>query len=166
MNIVLETLQLVRYSEEKYKNLKDEFENGISSSNYIHQIAERLEYSRNDNKNIFNTAFVVLDEEIPIGYLFISSMIRDEVFLEYAVLKEFRGIGYGSSIVNDVTNYLFQNFNIRSIRLDIDPSNKNSLLVANSCGFILDEENFENRNFIGKMQFTKENYNYISKRRK
>lgn len=166
MNIELETLQLVRYSEQNHKNLKDDFENGKSFSKYIHQIGERLEYSSNDNKNIFNTAFVVLDEEVAIGYLFISSMINDEVFLEYAVLKEFRGMGYGSSIVNDVSDYLFQNFNIRSVRLDIDPSNKNSLLVANSCGFILDEENFENRNFIGKMQFVKENYNYISKRRK
>ena len=166
MHIELETLQLVRYSEEKYKNLKDELEKGISYSKYIHQIGERLEHSRNDNKNIFNTSFVVLDKEIPVGYLFISSMIRDEVFLEYAVLKEFRGMGYGSSIVSDVTDYLFHNFNIRSIRLDIDPSNKNSLLVANSCGFILDEEDYENRNFIGKMQFIKENYNYISKRKK
>ena len=93
-------------------------------------------------------------------------MINDEVFLEYAILKEFRGMGYASDIVREVTQYLFENYNLRSIRLDIDPSNKNSILVANACGFILDEEQFESRNYIGKMQFIKENDSYISKRRK
>lgn len=92
--------------------------------------------------------------------------MRDEVFLEYAVLKEFRGMGYASSIVSETADYLFENHNIRSIRLEIDPSNRNSILVTKSCGFILDEEEFESRNFIGKMQFIKESNCYVSKRKK
>lgn len=166
MCVELETLRLVRYSDNLYVYLKDELENGESSSKYIHQIGERLENSKDNNESMYQSAFVVLDEDEPIGYLYISSMVNDEVFLEYAILKEFRRMGYASDIVNEVSDYLFENFNIRSIRLDIDPSNKNSILVANSCGFMLDEDEFESRNFIGKMQFVKESDCYISKRRK
>ena len=125
-----------------------------------------MELSRDNDKSIFQSAFVILDEDTPVGYLFISSMVNDEVFLEYAILKEFRGMGYASDVVNEVSYYLFQNYNIRSIKLDIDPSNKNSILVANSCGFMLDEEDFESRNFIGKMHFIKESDCYVSRRRK
>ena len=93
-------------------------------------------------------------------------MINDEVFLEYAVLKEYRGMGYASDLVREVSSYLFENYNIKSIRLDIDPSNKNSILVANSCGFNLDEEDYESKNYVGKMQFVKDSDCYISKRKK
>lgn len=166
MNIELETLRITRYDEEKHSSLKKELESGISSSKYIHQIGERLELSKNNHSTLYQSAFVVEGENMPVGYLFISSMVRDEVFIEYAVLKDFRKMGYGSSIVSEVVDYLFKNHNIRSIRLDIDPSNKNSILLAESCGFSLDEEDYESRNFTGKMQFIKESDCYISKRRK
>lgn len=166
MNIELQTLSLTRYDERKHGTIKEELEKGKSSSDYIHQIGERLEQSSGNDKSIFQSAFVVQDEDTPVGYLYISSLINDEVFLEYAVLKDFRGQGYASDMVSETTEYLFKKHNIRSIRLDIDPSNKNSMLVANSCGFLLDEEDYESRNFTGKMQFIKESDCYESKRKK
>lgn len=166
MEIKLETLSLKRYNELKHRLLKEEFKSGESSSQYIHQVDERLEFSKDNTKTLYQSAFVVEDSEIPIGYVFISNMKFDEVFLEYAVLKDYRKMGYGSKIVNEVSDYLFQNHNIKSIRLDIDPSNQNSILVAGSCGFMLDEDEYESRNFIGKMQFIKESELYISKRSK
>lgn len=166
MNIELETLSLTRYNEQEHNSLKKELESGNSSSKYIHQIGERLELSKDNDRSIYQSAFVVEDANISVGYLFVSSIIRDEVFLEYAVLKDFRRMGYAKRIVNEIAEYLFKNHNIRSIRLDIDPSNKNSVLVANTCGFTLDEEEYESRNFTGRMQFIKESDYYISKRRK
>jgi len=165
MNIELDTLQLTKYNKEKHKEILDELENGISSSKFIHQIRERLENSNNNN-SLFQSAFIILDNNTPIGYIYISSMIRDEVFLEYSILKEFRRMGYATSVVSELSDYLFKNHNIKSIRLDIDPSNKSSILVANASGYTLDEEEFESRNYIGKMQFIKESYCYVSKRRK
>lgn len=161
--IELQTLSLTKY-DEKYSKIKDEFENGVSSSKYIHQIKERLEKSKEDN-TLFNSAFIVLDEKNPVGYLFISSMINDEVFIEYSVLKEQRQKGYGKRIVNEISDYLFENNNIKSIILDIDPSNKNSMLLASSCGFFFDEEDYEERNYVGKMRFIKESNCYINKRK-
>lgn len=166
MNIQLKSLFLTRYDEEKHKSLKDEFETGLSHSEHIHQISERLENAKDNDRSIYQSAFVVEDLGTPVGYLFISSMVRDEVFLEYAVLKEFRGQGYGSDIVKETTDYLFQEHNIKSIRLDIDPSNQNSINVAEANGYTVDEEEFASRNFQGRMQFIKESDCYISKRRK
>lgn len=166
MNIELKSLLLTRYSEDKHKSLKDELETGNSHSDYIHQIGERLEGSKDETNSIYQSAFVVEDLGKPVGYLFISSMVRDEVFLEYAVLKEFRGMGYGSDIIRETTDYLFQNHNIRSIRLDIDPSNQSSINAAEACGYSVDEEEFASRNFTGRMQFVKDSEYYVSKRRK
>ena len=165
MDIELKTLNLTRYSEERDKNLKNELENGLSSSNFIHQIGERLVISKDNNKSIYNSAFVVLDNSNPVGYLFISSRINDEVFLECSILKEYRGKGYGSRITNEISDYLFEEENIRSIKLDIDPSNKKSILAAEACGFFLDEEEYESRNYMGKMQFVRESDCYINKRK-
>ena len=162
MNIELNSILLTRYSEDKHKTLKDELETGASHSSFIHQIGERLEDSKDNNKSIYQSAFVVEDLGTPIGYLYISSLIRDEVFLEYAVLKEYRGKGYGSTIIRETSDYLFENHNIRSIRLDIDPSNKNSINAAEACGYTVDEEEFASRNYTGRMQFVKDNEYYMS----
>ena len=163
LNIKLTTLELVRYND-NYKMLLDDF-NGESSSKFISQIEQRLENNMNNNKNFFQSAFVVLDSSMPVGYVFISNNKKDEVFLEYSVLKKIRGKGYGRKIINELSEFLFFNYNIKSVKLDIDPSNKNSIYVAECCGFVLDEEEYEDRNYIGNMVFIKENEYYISKRK-
>ena len=166
MNIKLETLSLTRYQEEKHKNLKDELETGESASRFIHQIAQRLEGSKNDITNIFQSAFVVEDNSVPIGYLYISSNKKDEVYLECSFLKRFRNRGYGKTLLTEVEEYLFEHHNIRCIKGDVDPSNKNSQSMLEACGYLFDEEEYESRNFIGNMQFFKESDCYVSKRRK
>ena len=166
MNIELETLCLTRYNEQEHSSFVENFEKGNSSSEYIHKIGDRLRLSKDNNKSIYNSAFVVEEESTPIGYLFISSMVHDEVSLECSLLKEIRGKGYGSRILNEVVDYLFKECNIKSVRLDIDPSNKNSFFSAIACGFECDEEEFALRNYTGRMQFVKESDCYVSKRRK
>lgn len=97
--------------------------------------------------------------------MFISNKSRDEVFLEYAVLKKYRGNGYGSDILRETTAYLFQSHNIKAIRLDINPSNKKSINTAEACGYTLDEEEFASRNYTGRMQFIQDSAYYVSKRK-
>lgn len=164
MNIQLESLQLIRFNEEKHKNLMEELVYGNSRSEYIYDIAGRLLKSKNNTKSIYQSAFIVEMSGQPLGYLYISNMVNDEVFLEYEIAKNFRGMGYGSKLVQEVTDYLFQQHNIKSIRLDIDPSNKNSTRVAENCGYTIDEEEFVSRGFKGRMQFVKESEYYVSKR--
>lgn len=73
---------------------------------------------------------------------------------------------YGSKIINELSDYLFDNYNIRCVKLDIDPSNINSIKTAESFGFLLDEDEYERRNYTGRMVFYKESDCYINKRRK
>lgn len=53
MNIELETLQLTRYSEQKYGYLRDELENGSSASQYI--------YQREKNINKLELGFIIFN---------------------------------------------------------------------------------------------------------
>lgn len=166
MTINLETLILTRYDEAKHKELFESFKNGDSFSKFIHEVCKRLEASKNNFNNIFQSSFVVECNNIPIGYLYVSSNEKDEVFLEYSILKQYRNQGFGKMLLNQASDFLFQNYNIRCIRADVDPSNKNSMLLLESCGYIFDEEEYEKRNFIGNMQFFKESDCYYLKRRK
>ena len=163
--IKLETLNLCRYDENKHSSLKRSFENE-SKSNFIHNVSDRLSNFSNCKDFSFQSAYVVLENNVPIGYVFISNMFNDEVFLELSVLKEFRGMGKAKKIINEVCDYLFVNHNIRVVKLDIDPSNKNSILAAQACDFLFDEEEYESRGFTGKMVFYKESLCYESKRRR
>lgn len=164
-NIVLETISLCRYSDSKHKDLKEEFK-GDSKSKFIHDIEYRLYNSRNYNVFTFQSAYVILKEKKPVGYLYVSNKFNDEVFIEISLLKKYRGMKIGGKAINEVCDYLFQNHNIRIVKLDIDPSNKSSLLTAKACGFSFDEEDYENKNFMGHMVFYKESDCYISKLRR
>ncbi len=162
--IKLDTISLCRY-EPRYADLKNSFKNE-SKSRFINSITERLESSMYNDNFTFQSAYVVLDKDIPVGYAYLSSVHNDEVFLEVSVLKEYRGRKLGKRITNEICDYLFTNHNIKCVKLDIDPSNKVSLISAESCGFVCDEEEYEARNFCGKVVFTKESDCYINKRRK
>ena len=161
--IKLETLWLDRYGD-KYKDLKESFDNE-SKSRFIQNVVGRLERSK-DGNDIFANAFVVLDNDEPVGYIYITSNVKDEVFLEVSVLKDKRNMGYGTRITNEVTDYLFSNYNIRCVKLDIDPSNKNSIMTAEKCFFEFDEEDYEAKNYMGHMLFYKESDCYVNRRNK
>ena len=69
-------------------------------------------------------------------------------------------------MVTEVTEYLFEKHNICTIRLDIDPINEGSIMVANACGYMLDEEEYVSRDYVGNMQFVRDSTCYVSKRKK
>ena len=101
-----------------------------------------------------------------IGYVFISKIIKYDIYLEYSILKEYRGKGLGKLLLSEISNYLIDNYNIKSIMLDIDPSNVPSIMTAVSCGYIADDEEYISRNMNGKILYRIDNYNYINKRKK
>lgn len=166
MKLELDNITLLLYdiSDKKHNELLNDFE-GNSKSQYIHNISDRIKNSKNNKNFPFNTGFFVLLNDNIVGYIFISNCVSDEVFLEYSILKEYRGRKYGQIILNDVSNYLMDNYNIKSISLDIDPSNIPSIKTALNCGYIIDEEEYLNRNMSGKILYHLDNYNYVSKRR-
>lgn len=144
-----------------HKELLDEFR-GESHSNFISWIDNRLQLNCHQKSFPFDTGFVVsLANGNLIGYLFISAIRNDEVYLEYSILKDCRAKGYGSFMLQNVTDYLFENYNIRDIALDIDVSNEASMKTAIGCGYY-EEEYLE----TGRVTFKNYNFHYIDKRRK
>lgn len=167
MNLQLENIILSLYdsNNEKHNQVLNEFETE-SKSQYIHDIKERIKDSINKKSFPFDTGFFVIINNEIVGYMFISKNILDEVYLESSLLKEYRGKKYGKLILNDVSNYLMNECNIRSLVLDIDPSNTPSIRTAISCGYEMDEEEYLKRNMSGKILYRLDNYNYVNKRRK
>ncbi len=133
-----------------------------SSSKFISMIDEMLIQNRKSKDYPFGMGFVVtLKSGEAVGYLFISSRRNDEVYLEYSILKNKRNCGYGKMCLDLVTQYLFSNYNIRDIALDIDVSNEASMKTALGCGYFEDEDAVN-----GKIILKNYNLNYVDKRRK
>lgn len=161
--IQLASLTLIRYND-SYKDIKEELVSGYSKSEFINEIGKRLEGSRN-SRFLFQSAFLVVDKHTPIGYVYFSGVSNDEVFLECSILSNYRGKGYSKRVLNEVSEYLFNNHNIMSVKLDISPNNELSIKSAMSCGFYPDEEDYEKRNYGGKIVFVKDSDCYEMKRR-
>lgn len=166
MNIELEKITLCIYdNSEEHNNILLEFD-GDSKSKYIHEIKERIKNTVNQRNIPFESGFLIKIDNQIIGYMFISKKRNDEVFLEYSILKKYRGKKYSTLILNEVSNYLMNEHNIRSIALDIDPSNLSSIRSALSAGYEIDEEEYINRKMEGKILYRLDNYNYINRKRK
>lgn len=167
MDLLLENVKLCFYDDKiiGHKELLLEFE-GDSKSKYIHDIRLRLINNQKKKDIPFDVGYVVCLNDKFIGYVFISKRVNDEIFLEYSIVNEFRGKGYGKLVLSEVSEYLFSNYNIKSISLDIDPSNIASVMTAVSAHYIEDEEEYMKRDMNGKVLYRMDNYNYVNKRKK
>lgn len=167
MEINLNNIKLSSYDDNnsKHKNLLIEFE-GESKSKYIQDIGIRLISSNDKKSDIFDKGFIVSMNDKLFGYVFISKKIKDDIFLEYSIIKDCRGKGLGKVLLEEVSDYLMSNYNIKSITLDIDPSNVASVMTALSCGYMEDDEEYLKRNMSGKILYRIDNFNYINKRKK
>ena len=168
MDFKLNNLSLYLYDNYNFKHneLVKELEVGDSSSSYIHDIRTRLNDGKNKKDIPFGVGFIVGLKDEFIGYVFISKRIKDEIFLEYSLINEFRGKGYGKLVLSEVSDYLFTNYNIKSITLDIEPSNIPSIMTAVSVGFDVLEDDYLERNMNGKILYRMDNYKYENKRKK
>lgn len=161
----IEDIELVKFDENDIKHIKllKEFTTGDSNSKFIHDIKERLIMN---NDNLFGNGYIVKIEDEIVGYFYISPVVRDKVELEYSILKSYRGRGLGRKILNKVSKYLLDNYNIKDAYLTIDPSNQNSTFIAEESGFYMDEEEYAQNGYTGLITFTKENLNYVRKGKK
>ena len=77
---------------------------GGSKSVDIHDVRDRLLNGKYKKDIPFDVGFVVSLYDEVIGYVFISKRVRDEIFLEYSLMKRFRGMGYGKKLLGEVSN--------------------------------------------------------------
>lgn len=142
----------------KHIKMKEELI-GNSKSKFVHQVEERIDAS--EDNTIFGNAFLVSCGDLPIGYLYISSMPRDYIFLEYLLISEVRGKGYGKNMLQEIEDYLFENYSrLKEIHLDIDNSNIASQTIAEYVGYYAEPDDLLSETKPHSMIFKKFNPYY------
>lgn len=90
-------------------------------------------------KSLDNNSYFVTDRvyDSVIGYVHIFEREDKDIEFMYAIMGEYRSLGYGKALVKNVSDFLFLNDKeLQSISLVISPYNKPSLYIASSNGFI------------------------------
>lgn len=161
--IELEPFTLETFDKENQKHLlflKEVVEQN-KKNHYVPNIESRMNREINTRQFPFEQGYFVKKEDNLVGYLWLGGMRNDTIYLEYLIEEANRRKGYGKAILESMTDYLFENYNIESIYLDVDRSNFVSQKTAESAGYQL-EEIADN----GKLLFVKSNLNYIDKRKR
>ena len=92
----------------------------------------------NSDFELLGHAFLVSFEGKYIGYIRVGEIIKEEnaVYLRAAIDQNQRGNKFSNTLLNEITNYIFQNFpEVESIRLKIASDNIPSLMNAQACGY-------------------------------
>lgn len=153
----LEKIELLQYND----SLSDYVKQLLIDDNnkYVKQVEERLNKGNSDT--VFDRGFLVKLQDKIIGYIYFSPISNYRLYLEYSVLKSERNKGYGKLILNEATNYILENYNIKQIMLDIDKSNLASMNTAISCGYNYDDDTIGMNN---RIEFILDNPYFINKK--
>ncbi len=92
----------------------------------------------NPEKKFFGYSFLVTYNDKYIGYIRIGNIYEDEksVYLRAAIDQDARGNNFGATLLNEITEYIFNNYHeVESIRLKIAPDNIPSLKTAEAGGY-------------------------------
>lgn len=156
--LLIENMIIRNFDKEKDKYILEEI-NGISKSNMIHQIEERLLTSRKTTSLEFDNAYLIDMNNKTVAYIYFSGKSKQAIYFENLIFKEFRNKGLGKYILENISEYVFKNnTDLKEIKLSIDRSNIASMKVAESIGYICDD-NYENE----KLDFIMDNPYYIRK---
>lgn len=93
---------------------------------------------KNSNGYLLGHGFIVKEYDLYVGYIGIGNYSNSEqaVYLRAAIDGGLRGMGYGSRLLNEISEYIFLNFPmVKCIKLKIDKKNINSIKTATSCKY-------------------------------
>lgn len=133
MEISLSKLKIVSYdsTNEIHRKCKYDFLKDEQFIKFFGQffVKNSDEYFKNSTElEIKKIYYIVFKEEI-IGLIRLFDIRENGMIdLQYAVSPEYRGLGYGNLLLKEVTDYLLKNN--KSIRLDINKNNANSIKCA------------------------------------
>lgn len=159
--IKIENIELRSYNKFD-KEILEEILQGESKSDFIHQIDERLINSREVEQLELSNAYLVCIDGKTVGYIYLTGMSKNYIYLEYLILKKYRHKGIGRYVVEQVSDEVFRRFpHLKEIKLNIDRSNIGSINLAEAIGF------YDDGNYGGqKIDFIKDNPYYIEPKRK
>jgi RimJ/RimL family protein N-acetyltransferase len=166
MRLQINNLTLITFDKNKHLDIYNELVSGESSSDYNRDISRRLLLENDTESFSFNHAYLVEVNKLIVGYIFVSGMVKNQIYLEYSILKQYRRQGLGKYILENVSNYIFENFdNIKQINLDIDPSNEASTKTALSAGYYI-EDIYDKNTANNSKKFIYDNPYYVDKSRR
>jgi len=135
-----------------------------NQDHFVKEMHERLHHPMKKNDYFqLECAYLVSNETDLIGYLYVSGLERNIIYLEYLIVEEYRRKGYASRLIDRVSHYLFTNFPVEKITLDIDMSNYPSMKTAEKAGFYYDEEEYSQGN--NRLSFERINPFYKERKR-
>ena len=143
MNIKIGTLTIHNFDKNNKTEL--EFIRKLCKDETIKSRFQGIFTGLLNDKDFFNRGFLVTHNDNLIGYLHIGAFNNEErcVYLRAAVDENSRGFGYGKTILEEITEYIFKNYSqVESIRLKIASDNRASLMTANACGYKWLENDF------------------------
>lgn len=162
--ISLENFEIINFDKNNFSHMEvyNDLDKGESKSNMISLIGERLLLSRKTSELEYQNAYLISKNSQILGYLYLSSKSVNHIYVELSILKKYRKNKIGSQVLNEVTDYIFLNNNdLKEIRLSIDKSNIGSMKVAMNAEYFYDDNDYRNE----KINFTKDNPYYVSKKR-
>lgn len=143
MNIKIGTLTIHNFDKNNKTEL--EFIKNLCNDDTIKTRFQGIFTGLLNDTDFFNRGFLVSHNNNLVGYLHIGALNPEEncVYLRAAVDKNSRGMNYGKTILSEITEYIFKNFEqVESIRLKIASDNKASLMTSNACGYKWLENDF------------------------
>ncbi len=154
MNINLHTLVLETFDSNNISHLKL-MKDLLKEKKIIHTL------DRKNNSDPFNIPYIILLNNKMIGYMYLLQNKNDEVLLEYAILQNQNKKKYHEILLREVTDYLSNFEDIKRFNINVDLSNLKKLRTTLECGYDPDYEDYENKNYPGKMILRRKNPNYI-----
>lgn len=136
MNIKMQTLTINNFNKDNITDL--EFIKKLCKDETIKSRFQGILAGLLNNNEFFDHGFLVSHDNELIGYIHIGAIDKQEhsIYLRAAVDKNKRGFGYGKTILQEITEYIFKNYpQVESIRLKIANDNKASLMTSNACGY-------------------------------
>lgn len=86
------------------------------------------------NRDVGNS-FLIKNTNNYIGYIFISNLNKNERAISMLIEKKMRNMGYGKIVLNSVSEYLFKENLLKSLKVYVKKNNLSSINMVKSCGF-------------------------------
>lgn len=138
MDISIGKLTITNFCEDNIEHIK--FREDLVNDEVFHKffpyenIESLLRPVTNDGSIEVKNTYIVKDKEKLIGWLYLGG-IEHIVSLDCAVHPNYRNLGYGTMIVEECSNYLFQNNIASEIEVTIRKDNNYSISCIEKCNY-------------------------------
>lgn len=146
----LETLKLLSFDKNNLEHnvAKRKLLNDDEFKKYFGEffIKDADNYFNNSDKIELKKVYFIEEKDNIVGMIrFFSYHELGYVNIQYAVLPEYRCLGYGRKILSEMTKYIMNDSNIKCIEADIDKTNIGSIKIATSLGYNKENDKYKFR---------------------